>query len=541
MPQISKALGVGLLIAVAGVAFLVALTFFRKGGFSDKDSYVVHAYFSDATGLSWKSKVQIAGIQVGEVSRIDLEGMRARLEIRIKNEIDVRTDACLTKSYPSALLPDALLQLFSGSPDRRAMRDLPMTEREITCVRESASMQQLMDSMARIATDVQKLTGDLATTVGGDRGSMREIVENLASLTRRIEATVDTNAGSIDAILRNAQGFTADLRDISHSEKERIKAIAANVEDLTSQLKRVATSVEKLLEGEGTGAPAVGPDGKPLPAPAPDGAIAKAEAGGIRRSVDRMNETIARLNDLVAKVQEGKSVAGKLLVDEKLGRQVGEAVSGAADYYDRMLKLQVEMDMRAEWLYNQSAAKSYFGLRLLPRPDKYYLFDVISDPRGVDTVTTETISTTPSGGPTSRTTTATTKHEDKLTYSLQLAKRYGPLAFRVGVIESSGGVGMDTFMLDDTLQLSVSAYQFTRPQTGVWPRAKVWANYRFAKYFYVTGGADDFLNQWNTGRYPGGPRFSIGQDIFFGAGLSFRDDDLKILMGTGAGSAIPKQ
>jgi phospholipid/cholesterol/gamma-HCH transport system substrate-binding protein len=540
MPQISKALGVGLLIAVAGVAFLVALTFFRKGGFSDKDSYVVHAYFGDATGLSWKSKVQIAGIQVGEVSRIDLEGMRARLEIRIKNEIDVRSDACLTKSYPSALLPDALLQLFSGSPDRRAMRDLPAAEREITCVRESASMQQLMDSMAKIATDVQRLTGDLATTVGGDRGSMREIVENLASLTRRIESTVDSNAGNIDAILRNAQGFTADLRDISHSEKERIKAIAANVEDLTSQLKRVATSVEKLLEGEGTGAPAVGPDGKPLSAPAADGAIAKAEAGGIRRSVDRMNETIARLNELVSKVQEGKSIAGKLLVDEKLGRQVGEAISGAADYYDRMLKLQIDMNMRAEWLYNQSAAKTYFGVTLMPRPDKYYLLDIISDPRGVDTVTTETVSTTPSGGSTSQTTTATTKHEDKLTYSVQLAKRYGPMAFRVGVIESSGGVGMDTFMLDDTLQLSVSAYQFTRPQTGVWPRAKVWANFRFAKYFYVTGGADDFLNQWNTGRYPGGPRFSVGQDIFFGAGLSFRDDDLKVLMGSGVGSAVPK-
>jgi phospholipid/cholesterol/gamma-HCH transport system substrate-binding protein len=74
----------------------------------------------------------------------------------------------------------------------------------------------------------------------------------------------------------------------------------------------------------------------------------------------------------------------------------------------------------------------------------------------------------------------------------------------------------------------------------VLPRAKVWANYRFAKYFFVTGGADDFLNAWNTGRYPGGPRFSVGQDIFFGAGLSFTDDDLKILMGSGIGGAIPK-
>jgi phospholipid/cholesterol/gamma-HCH transport system substrate-binding protein len=527
-PQITKTLGVGLLVAVAGVAFLVALTFFRKGGFTEKDSYTMYAYFSDATGLAWRSRVQIAGIQVGEISRIDLEGMRARLEIRVKNEIDVRTDACLTKTYPSALLPDALLQLYSGSPARKAFRDLPVSEREITCVRESASMQQLMDAMARIATDVQKLTGDLATTVGGERGSMREIVENISSLTRQIERTVNANSDSIANILRNAEGFTGDLRELTRNEKDRVHAIASNVEDLTSQLKRVATSVERLLEGDAAG-------GKPGPG---DG-TAKAQAKGLRQSIDRINDSIQRLNDLVATVQEGKSVAGKLLVDEKLGRQVGEAVSGAADYVDRLMKLQVEMNMRAEWLYNQSAAKTYFGVRLLPRPDKYYMVDIISDPRGVDTIKTET--TTSTTGATSATTTdVTTTHQDKLTFSAQIAKRYGPLAFRVGLIESSGGLGMDAFMFDDALQLSVSAYQFTRPQTGVLPRAKVWANYRFAKYFYLTGGADDFLNAWNTGRYPGGPRFSVGQDVFFGGGLSFTDDDLKILLGSGVGSAAPK-
>jgi hypothetical protein len=89
------------------------------------------------------------------------------------------------------------------------------------------------------------------------------------------------------------------------------------------------------------------------------------------------------------------------------------------------------------------------------------------------------------------------------------------------------------------LTLSVSAYQFTRPQVKALPRAKVWANYRFAKYFYVTAGTDDFLNAWNTGRYPGGPSFAWGNDIFAGGGLSFTDDDLKVLMGSGVTKAIP--
>lgn len=533
---VNKAAAVGLLVAVMLAVFILALTFFQKGGFTAKDSYVVFAYFTDATGLSWKSKVQIAGIQVGEVSRIDLEGTRARLELRIKNDVDVRTDACVTKTYPSALLPDALLQLFPGSLDRKSLRASPEADREITCVRESASVQQLLDSMAKIATDIQKLTGDLASTVGGERGSMREIIENIASLTRKVERTVEESSGSLAAILKNAEAFTGDLREISHAEKDRIKVIIANVEELSAQLKRVASSVQGLIDGE-PGAPgAAGAPGKA----APGGEATKAEARGIRQSIERINDTIAKLNELVTKVQEGKSVAGKLLVDEKLGRQVGDAVGGAAEYIDRLLKLQVEVNLRAEWLFNQAAAKSYFGIRLLPRPDKYYIFDIISDPRGVDSVSTDTTTTAVGSGIPTTSTQTTTTHQDKLTFSLQLAKRYGPVAFRVGVIESSGGVGMDTHLFDDSLQLSVSAYQFTRPQTNVLPRAKVWANYRFAKFLYLTGGADDFLNAWNTGRYPGGPRFAWGNDIFFGAGLSFTDDDLKLLFGSGVAGAIPK-
>src|SRR5512141_737252 len=109
-PVINKAFGVGLLVAVCGAAFLIAFTFFRKGGYAEKDSYLVHAHFEAATGLTWKSRVQIAGIQVGEVEAVLLEGARARLDLRIRNDIVFKEDACITKKFPSALLPDALLE-----------------------------------------------------------------------------------------------------------------------------------------------------------------------------------------------------------------------------------------------------------------------------------------------------------------------------------------------------------------------------------------------------------------------------------------------
>jgi phospholipid/cholesterol/gamma-HCH transport system substrate-binding protein len=531
-PIINKALAVGALVAVTGAAFLVAFTFFKKGGYSDKESYLVHAFFSDATGLTWKSRAQIAGIQVGEVDLITLVGDKARLDLRIKRGIDLRRDACLTKTYPSALLPDALLEVSPGTAAEPPLASLPAEERVITCVREATSVQQLLDSMSKIAADVQLLTGDLAQTVGGPNGSMREIIENLSKITRTLEEVVSENGGRLSAIVANVERVSGDLRELTESEKERIRQIIGNVRDLSAELKDVSSSLKGIMEGSPAGS-AGAAGGEVAAAPAGDG------GRGVRQAVEKVNSNLARLDELLAKLQEGKSPASRLLVDERMGRQVATAVAGVSDYVDRLNRLQFEVQLRSEWLLNQTGAKTYFGVKLLPRPDKYYQFEVVSDPRGVDTVTSETITTRdPVSGNDVTTISTKTLHEEKLTFTLQLAKRFGPVTFRVGVIESSGGAGADLHLLDDTLQFSVSVYQFSRPFQDIFPRAKVWVNYAFLQHFYATAGTDDFLNSWRSGRYPGGPKFALGNDVFFGGGLYFTDDDLKVLFGSGAAGGV---
>ena len=94
---------VGLLVLVSGGLFFGFITFARKGGLSDREAITVWAYFNDASGLSRKSRVQIAGIPVGEVSDVQLEGMRAKVFLRIRREVGLRADAALTKRSESLL------------------------------------------------------------------------------------------------------------------------------------------------------------------------------------------------------------------------------------------------------------------------------------------------------------------------------------------------------------------------------------------------------------------------------------------------------
>jgi phospholipid/cholesterol/gamma-HCH transport system substrate-binding protein len=511
-PLFNKAVAVGLLAAVCGVAFLIAYTFFRKGGYAEEDTYVVYAYFDDATGLTWKSRVQIAGIQVGEVERIVLSGNRARLDLRIKRDIDVRADACLAKRFPSALLPDALLELTPGTTRAPSLRALPEDQREVKCIIDAMSVAKLLDAMGKIAADVQDVTRELKGIVATNEGSVKRIIENLARVSARVEESVEEGQPKIAAILDNTAALTGALA----SDRERYHAIARNVESASARLDDVLKSVQDILGTE----------------PGKAGGDVKKAVHDVRESLAKLNDTMTAVKKVATDVSEGKGIAGKLVADERLGNKFASAVEGVSDYVDRLIKLQLQVGFRSEWLLNERGSKTYASLRLLPRPDKFYLVEVVNDPRGRQNQVTSQIDT--SSG-TTRTTTTTT--EQKLAFSVEFGKRIGPVTLRIGLIESSGGVGADVHLLDDSLTISTNLYQFQRTDLSALPRAKLWADYRFLRYLYATIGSDDFLNAWRAGRYPGGPKFALGSDVFFGGGVVFTDDDLKTLFGVGGGTA----
>ncbi len=544
-PLRNKALAVGLLTAVCGVAFLVAFTFFKKGGYSEKESYVVYAYFDDATGLTWKSRVEIAGIQVGEVEAVTLAGGRARLDLRIKRDIPLREDSCVTKRFPSTLLPDAVLEATLGTTGA-LLRDLPAKDREVKCVREAASVAKLLESVSKITVDLQTVSAGLADTVTGTRGSVRQIIENLASISRNLDNAVQENSRTVARILDNTQAVTADLRYVTNNDRDKYMAIAKNLQDASAELKQVLASVQTILGTNGhPGAPGAAPAGaEPGTAPEPAQAQASQEQmKGVAQAIAKVNDSLENVKKISGTVSQGEGVAGKLLVDERLGRKVGSALEGASDYVDRLSKLKLEVGMRSEWLLNERGAKTYFGIALMPRPDKYYLLQIISDPRGYSSIVNSTSTTETRDAAGNRigyqtTLTSTTSTDiQQVLFSLEFAKRYGPATFRIGIIESSGGVGADLHLLEDALKVSVDLYQFSRPDQAVLPRAKLWADYNVFQHVYLTAGSDDFLNAWRAGHYPGGPKFSIGSDVFFGGGIHFTDDDLKTLVGAVGGVA----
>ena len=160
----------------------------------------------------------------------------------------------------------------------------------------------------------------------------------------------------------------------------------------------------------------------------------------------------------------------------------------------------------------------------MPKDDKYYIIELVDDPRGVRTTVIEDVETTsPESGRDFQYRERRTTTVDGLKFSLQIAKRFYWLALRFGIIENTGGVGANAYFFDDKIELAIDANQFGEESRR--PRLKALATVELLPHVYLAGGVDDFINPGTT-------------DFFVGGGVRFNDEDLKYLLFTTGG--LPK-
>ena len=87
MQKISTPFKVGLVIIIGIVTAVIMILRFSSNWGQDEGTIQLYAYFDDATGLANKSLVKVAGIQVGEVESITLEGTKALVKFRVRKNI----------------------------------------------------------------------------------------------------------------------------------------------------------------------------------------------------------------------------------------------------------------------------------------------------------------------------------------------------------------------------------------------------------------------------------------------------------------------
>ena len=436
-------------------AIMLALLAYSTIKVSDRSiistgSYELSVVLDNVTGLKMKAPVELAGVPVGAIKRIELlETGKARVVILIDKGVKLSLDSkavLRTRGF----LGETYVELIPGKPGAGLIQDGD----EVASMGHTGDMNSLINSMNLIAGDIKTITGSLAEVQEGKKGA------------------------PIDRIVANLEEFTRSIRDLTVSNQDNIDNLATNMAVVASELRSMVVQGRKDIE-----------------------------------------QSLHAIAAITGKIERGEGTVGRLINDEETVDKLNEVADNLNETLGGIRKFETEFGYHAEYLTNSRDFKHYVSLDFKPSPDKAFMLDIISDPAPRATHVQRTTDVTVGGNTTQVVTDTATVNRDKIKISAQLAKKFYDFTIRGGMIESSGGMGID--YTRGPIGASFEAFDFST-RFNERPHLKAYASLNVTKNFFVLGGADDII------------RRDQPVDWFVGAGFRLVDDDIKSLIGLGS-------
>lgn len=410
---------------------------------------------ADASGLIKKSNVTMAGINVGVIEDIRLENGVARVNLKLRSDVPLSTSARV-EIRANGILGDKHVELLAGNAG-----DPPLPEgAQILSAQDRGSMDALLNEVGKITKSIGNVAESLqaATTGQGDTSQ------------------------PLGRIVRNIEQLTGDLAELSKERKNQIGEIVENMHSITTTLD------EYVSDDSDSGLKA---------------ALKKATA-----SLARIDKTLTNVEEITGKINRGEGTIGKLVNDETTVDSINSTVDGINQMLDIWRKTQTSLDFHTAYLAAPGLNKSFFNINVQPGEDRYYQVGIVDDPLGVVERVDTTV--TPNGG------NGTTVREDKKYYSrvkfnVLFAKNFANLTVKGGLIESTGGFGLEYGFWRRRLTLALDFFRLNNVNMRATARFKLFSG------LFISGGAEDIL---------GREQYSN----FVGAGLFLTNDDLKTLL-----------
>ncbi len=288
------------LVALACVTLLIFLL--TGNGTWFKNQVDLHAYTSDAAGLTAGAPVRINGIQAGNVKSVELSGQTnpARV-IRINFAVDrdmlrqIPVDSIAAIASDNLLGSSKFLAINKGAKPETIQPG--GTIQSVNTQQFDALVQQgfgVINSMQAILVKVSDIVND----VENGKGSIGKLLVD-PSLYNSLKATVD-QVQILSATLNSKNGTIGRLIN-DNQLYDQAQTVIGRLDAITQGLQQGQGTAGLLLKD-----PKMYKD--------------------LDRSVDQLNTLLSNLN-------AGKGTAGELLHDDKLARQI----SGTLDRIDTTL------------------------------------------------------------------------------------------------------------------------------------------------------------------------------------------------------------
>jgi len=465
-------------IVLGGAGFgYITLT---SGGISPLNTTTFDAVFTDASGISTRSMVYLAGVPVGQVQGIQLYGTEARVRFAVLNDVQLHEDAFISRQA-SSLLGTSVLSLSPGT----SLNPIIQPGSTIGTGPTAGDLTAAMNVAQEAGHQVNQILEEFRTN---QMALLAITLETFNSITQRIDAQTEDQLNRISRILESAALIAERTDRILQAREGDIQGSFVDMHEALANIRAI------------TGEAAAG-----------RGNIGQAFFD--ERLYQSILTTAERTEDIA--VQLGDAI-GNI---STLTRNIDGVVTNAGEIVERALGLGISIDTSARYDVIAQTARASASLRLEPRSnDRWYRVGVSSTPDGVTTRTVrETLDQT--GNMTMEDTTQT-RHTVAL--DAEIARMFGPFTLRGGVLESTAGVGLD-FQPINRVSLSGELFRFTNGEAP---------NLRSAVTIYPFFNPDsDMPWNWIYLRTGISNALSGDRDFFVGGGLRFADREVRGLIG----------
>jgi phospholipid/cholesterol/gamma-HCH transport system substrate-binding protein len=285
------------MVFIAGLVLLElagGLDFFRKG-------VEVRARFDSVNELQVGAMVKLAGVPVGDVRRIAIEGNKVVVTLRVRNDAGVKTDSRAVVRF-AGLMGQNYVELTFGSQGAPVVTD--GTELE------AQTMPDLGQIMAKLDAAVGSV-GSITNIFGGDNfqnllGPFTDFLkDNSPRLTailgnvQVVSKQIADGQGTIGKLVSDDTLYTAAVQTVTNMSQAavEIQAIAGDAKAAVAEARRIVSDVSA---GQGT-------------------------LGKLTRDEALYRETtvaMTQLREILEKINKGNGLAGKVVNDETFFKNV---------------------------------------------------------------------------------------------------------------------------------------------------------------------------------------------------------------------------
>jgi len=498
-------------IAVIGglVVGAVALVRMRVARQSVGGRFVTYGQFRDASRLPIGSRVMIAGVHVGEISDLAVDGRLARVTMRLRDDVELWDDAWAEKRTASAF-GDGYVEVHPGGagPGRRLL----------------ASGEPLGHVFEGVSID--RVLRELDQALPRSQGAVRAAQAQLVEARRVVGGRLALDLAELDAALRDGaiadqlhaaddamaalETWTVEAGDATDGFAARLDSTLVRVEDGT------ASAGANLREGQ---------------------AVVKDAMATARAKIDEVDAYIASAADAIDEFAgagerpEDQGQLAQLIHDPQLGDRLADASESGRELFRGRTALKTTLGLRTEFNILSGQPRFYVSAEITGHNDAFYLIEAQKSAQG----DVPEVRLTQQPGSASFLRTASILEGLRIT--AQWGKRRDWADVRFGLKESTFGVGADAILAGGRLRLSTDLFggSFSRV-----PRLKLAAAFEVFREVYLLAGVDDALRDGGT--VPIAPwgddravpsqfrELRYGRDAFIGFELRFNDEDINTLL-----------